>query len=86
MKYILTMWNENSPDYGTSLWHSQYGTGTLICPSRAMAMSVTERYMFGYQFMVRIDINFRDDDGELQGWTTYLRDQGYVGTHNFFED
>lgn len=84
-KYIITVHNKSSPEYGTSLYHYGIGTGTIICYDKNTAILALEKHIIMYKNIDYATIESFDSSGESLGFCTWYRSRNGLSAQNLLQ-
>ncbi|KKK49015.1 hypothetical protein LCGC14_3139340 [marine sediment metagenome] len=75
MKHIVTIYDENSPNYMVSSFHAKIGTSTIICDTKEAALLIMETYPLKHKSISRINISSFDDNEQLVSISSWFREE-----------
>lgn len=75
-KYVITVHNKDSLEYGTSSYHFGIGTGTIVCYNKDTAIFALGRYIAMHKNVDHATISSFDSNGKSLGTCFWYRSNG----------
>lgn len=85
MKYIVTVHNKSSPEYGTSPYYYKIGTGTIVCHNKDTAILALERHIAMYKNIDYATIASFDSNDKHLGTCSWVRSRDGSDTQGLLQ-